>query len=426
MKTIRTMRPIPLAALVACALLSPLAWAQTAATPAASASTPARPPIREELRVPFTEIQTLINDKKYEQAKEKLKIVAAIPNKSPYESYLSARFTEPVTRALDDASGTAAAVEQMLQLNEAGGWLKQEDALRLMQGVGITYYRAKDYAQTAVWMERNIKAGGKDPAVKDLRIKSYLLSKNLERGSELLNEEFAASEAAKTAPQQAYIDLYMRARSQLKDSAGVNRALEMMAQYYPSKDSWRSAINALLSRPDLQPRLQIDVFRLAFHLGTLEEANDYTDYISLAQKTVFSGEALRAYDQGAAAGLLGTGASTDAHKKLRAKLAHEVEQDQKTSAADIANVLKKPDGSFAFNHGLNMVGMQQFDKGIDLMEKGIAKGIPKFPEEARLRLGVAYVQAGQTEKAQQIFATLSGPGGITELARYWTWVIRKP
>ena len=60
------------------------------------------------------------------------------------------------------------------------------------------------------------------------------------------------------------------------------------------------------------------------------------------------------------------------------------------------------------------------------MEKAIAKGIAKRPEDARLRLAVAYVQAGQTDKAAPIFANLTGPEGLTELARYWTWAIRKP
>jgi len=39
---------------------------------------------------------------------------------------------------------------------------------------------------------------------------------------------------------------------------------------------------------------------------------------------------------------------------------------------------------------------------------------------------VAYIQAGQTDKASQILATVSGPEGLTELVRYWTWAIRKP
>jgi tetratricopeptide (TPR) repeat protein len=239
----------------------------------------------------------------------------------------------------------------------------------------------------------------------------------------LIDEEIAASELAKKAPPQNYLEMLAQARNNLKDAAGTTRATELLVQYYPSKDHWRSLINRLWSRSDLATRLHLDVFRLAFYNGTLEEATDYSEYVDFAQKAGFSGEALQAFDKGATAGLLG---STDAQKKLRAKLVQENDQDRKTLAADTANALKKPDGFALFNIGLNLVGMQQFDKGLELMEKGIAKGFPKRPEEARLRLGMAYAQAGQADKAQQTFATISGPEGMTELARYWILAIRKP
>lgn len=422
------MHPLLLGVLAAGALLTPIAWAQTAPAPAptAAASAPAGPTIRPELRTPLLDAQSLIAEKKYGLAKEKIQAANAVPNKTDYESYITARVALAVANGEDDAQSADKLVEQILQLNKNGAWLKPEETLPLMQAVGITHYRTKGYAQSASWLDRYVTAGGSDPAFMDARIRSHLLSGNLQRGSELINEEIAASEKAKTAPSKPYLEMLAQARSNLKDVAGSTRALELLVQHYPSKDHWRSVINRLWARSDLATRLQLDVFRLAFYTGTPEETNDYTEYIDFAQKSGFSGEALRAFDQGAAAGLLGTGANAEAHKKLRTKLALENEQDRKTLTADIANALKKPDGSAAFNVGLNMVGMQQFDKGLELMEKALAKGIAKRPEEARLRLAVAYIQAGQPEKASQTLATVSGPEGLTELVRYWTWAIRKP
>lgn len=72
------------------------------------------------------------------------------------------------------------------------------------------------------------------------------------------------------------------------------------------------------------------------------------------------------------------------------------------------------------------MGQGQFDKGIELLEKGIAKGLPKRPEDARLHLAIAQVLAGQTDKAKQTFATVSGSGGMDDLVRYWLLAIRKP
>ena len=422
------MKPLPFirrsAVVVACSLVAPLtAWAQTAAAPNAAASAPAAPTIRPELRTLLLEAQTFLNGKKYPQASEKVQLANAVADKTPYEDYILSRIALSIAIAEDDAPSANKLLEQILTLNAKGAWLKTEETLPLMHAVGITNYRSKDYAQAAQWMDRNVQAGGEDPALKNVRINAFLLAGNMQRGSDLLNEEIAAAEQAKKPPAQNHLEMLAQARNNLKDTAGYTRALEMLVLHYPSKDHWRSLMNRLWARSDLASRLQLDLFRLAFFNSTPEESTDYSEYVDFAQKGGFSGEALSAFDQGAAAGLLG---SSEAHKKLRAKLVMENEQDRKNLAADTAAALKKPDGFALFNIGLNLVGMKQFDKGLELMEKGIAKGIPRRPEDARLRLGAAYAQAGQADKAIQTLATVSGPEGLTELARYWTLAVRKP
>jgi len=417
------MRTVRLSALLACLMATGVAGAQTAAAPATAASAAAGPTIRAELRTLLLDAQNLMTDKKTAAAKEKVQSANAVADKSPYESFITARVALALAIGDDDATTAAKLLEQILQLNSSGAWLTVEETLPLMQAVGVAHYRVKDYAQAAAWMERNIKAGGTEQTVRDARIQSYLLAGNLARGSELLNEEIAAAEKAQKVPAQPYLEMLAQARTSLKDTAGSTKALEMLVRYYPSKDNWRNLVNRLWARSDLASRLQLDVFRLAFFVSTPEEASDYSEYIDFAQKSGYSAEALRVYDLGASAGLLG---SSEAHKKLRAKLAQEVEQDRKTLAADTAAALKKPDGFALFNIGLNQIGMQQYDKGLELMEKAIAKGIPRRPEDARLRLAVAYVQAGQTDKALQTFASVSGPEGLDDIVRYWTLAIRKP
>jgi tetratricopeptide (TPR) repeat protein len=349
-----------------------------------------------------------------------------MPDRSAFDNYLIASVALSGAIAEDDAPTAAKLLEQILQLNATGGWLKPQETLRLMQGVGIAHYRVKDYAGAAAWMERNIKAGGNEPAVRELRANAYLLAGDLQHGSDLINDEIVASEKANVAPRQIYLEMLAQARNTLKDPAGYTRALELMVQYYPTKEHWRGLMNRLWGRSDLAVRLQLDVSRLGFYTGTAEEASDYQEYVDFAQKAGFSGEALQAFDQGVTAGLLGTGPKADVQKKQRSKLVAEIEQDRKTVVADTAAALKKPDGLALFNIGLNMVGMQQYDKGLELMEKAIAKGISKHPEDARLRLAVAYALAGNNDKALQGFATVSGPEGLDDLVRYWKLAIRKP
>jgi hypothetical protein len=71
------------------------------------------------------------------------------------------------------------------------------------------------------------------------------------------------------------------------------------------------------------------------------------------------------------------------------------------------------------NLGYAYVTMGQFDKGIDLMKQGIAKGVSKNPEDARLRLGYAQALAGKLEDSVATLKAVSGNDGRGDLARYW-------
>jgi len=423
------MRTFPLNALLAALLLSGAsAMAQTAAAPApaAAASAPAGPSVRPEMGKHLIDAQNLLNEKKYAEAKEKLKLASAFADKSPYENYLVALLSLNVAVNEDDAPNSAKFMEQLLTLNATGQWAKPADVVTMLQNVGVVHYRAKDYAAAASWMERNLKEGGTSTAAKNVRIQSYTLAGNFQRTTELAEEEIALAKKEGRAPALPYLELLAQARNQLKDAPGGTRAIELLVTYYPKTDYWQSLVNRLWTRPDLTPALHLDVFRLAFFTGALAETSDYQEYIDFAQRGGYSAEALTAFDKGAEAGLMGTGANVEAHKKLRAKLAAEAEQDKKTAAADAANALKKPNGVAMVNLGYSLVGQGQFDKGIELLEKGIAKGVPKRPEDARLHLAIAQVLAGQTDKAKQTFATVSGPAGMDDLVRYWLLAIRKP
>lgn len=428
------MRTFPLNAVLAALLLSgapamsqtATAPAPAATAPASAASAPTGPSVRPDIGKYLIEAQSLLNEKQYAQSKEKLLRAIAFADKTPYENYLITLLSLNVAVNEDDSVNAPKLMEEMLNMNAAGKWATQSDIVAMLQNVSVVQFRAKNYTQAAVWAERNLKEGGTNSSVKNVRIQSYLFANDYQRATELAEEEITLSQKEGRPPAEAYLQILAQARGQLKDVAGGTRAIELLVVHHPKAEYWQSLVNRLWTRPDLTPALHLDVFRLGFRVGALQETNDYSEYIDFAQRGGFSAEALKAYDKGAEAGLLGTGDKAEAHKKLRAKLAAEAEQDTKTSAADIANALKKPNGIAMVNVGFGLIGQGQYDKGIELLEKGIAKGLSKRPDDARLHLGIAYALAGQTDKAKQVFATVSGKEGLDELARYWTLALRKP
>ena len=393
--------------------------------PASAAEAPTNV-VRPEVGKPLLEAQTLINEKKLPQAKEKLMAANSVPDKTPYENYVISRVSLSAAIIEDDAPTAEKMLTQVLEMSKDTTWLKPEESLQLMQAVGIVHYRVKSYAPAAEWMERYVKAGGLDATAKTLRVQALFLGGNYPRAIAVVSEENAQTLKDGKVPPVGYLEILAQSYDKLKDNENYVRAFEMLVKYHPKKEYWQSLVNRLWAKPDLASRLQLDVFRLANQTGTLQETNDYLEYVDFAQKAGYSAEALKAYDQGAAAGLLATGANAAAHAKLRAKLVQESEQDRKNANTEATNAAKKPDGTSMIRVGMNLVGLGQTDKGLELMEKGIAKGGLKRPEDARLDLGIAYTMAGQTEKAAQIFATVSGKEGLDELGRYWILAIRKP
>jgi tetratricopeptide (TPR) repeat protein len=77
------------------------------------------------------------------------------------------------------------------------------------------------------------------------------------------------------------------------------------------------------------------------------------------------------------------------------------------------------DGNALVRIGLGYTGLGQYDKGIALIQKGIAKGDLKHPEDARLALGIAYFRAGNKAKAAEAFRGVKGTEGTADLARLW-------
>jgi tetratricopeptide (TPR) repeat protein len=396
--------------------------------PEAGASAPAPSNVvRPEVGKPLLEAQTLLGEKKLPQVKEKLQAANSVPDKTAYENYVISRVTLSAAITEDDAATAEKMLNQVLQLSqEGGGWLKPEDNLQLTQAVGIVNYRTKNYAAAATWLERFLKAGGVSDNARALRVQAMFLGGDYQKVIDVIEAENAQTIKDGKLPTASYLEILGQAYDRKKDLVGSSRALEMLIKHYPKKEYWQSLLARLGAKPDFASRLQLDLLRLSAHVGALVESNDYSEYVDFAQRAGYSAEALKAYEQGAAAGLLGSGANAAVDAKQRARLVQESEQDRKSADKEAAAAAKRPDGTSMLRVGMNLVGLGQADKGLELMEKGIAKGGLKRPDDAWLDLGIAYAMAGKNDKAEQAFTKVSGKEGLEELGRYWLLAIRKP
>jgi hypothetical protein len=69
--------------------------------------------------------------------------------------------------------------------------------------------------------------------------------------------------------------------------------------------------------------------------------------------------------------------------------------------------------------------MGQHDKAVDLIEKGIAKGGLRRPDDARLRLALAMAQSPKSKaKGMQALRNVAGTDGTADLARLYAVVMQ--
>jgi len=154
--------------------------------------------------------------------------------------------------------------------------------------------------------------------------------------------------------------------------------------------------------------------------GTLTKTEDFMELAQLALQAGLPTEARKIADQGFKSGVLGTGPEAARHQRLR-DLAVKQEADAKANlAGQVADAQTQKTGDALVKYGYTQVSLGDVDAGIKLIEQGIAKGGLRFPEDGKLRLGMAQMQSPKTKAAAaQTLRSVKGSDGAADVARLW-------
>lgn len=413
--------PIALAALLLCvgtATLSSMpqqAFAQASASAAASAP---QNTVRSEMGKPFSEIEKLVTAKQFQQALEKIKELNAFEKKTPYEEFSIQRMLAVVASNTANTELLASSFDAMIN----SSFLSQAEKIKFSEGMAGTYYNEKKYDQAKKWALRNLELDKNNKSMIDLLPRIMYLQEDFAGASKELNLQLQAADQAKTVPSFDMLHLLISCYLKTKDMAGYTSTLERMVTHYPKKEYWGDLLYRVVGNPSFAERLRLDWYRLLLTTDNLEEPAQYVEMAELALLAGLPHEAKKVVDAGYAAKLLGTGKDAAKHKPLQDKINKQAADDAKSLEAGDAAAKASKTGIGLVNTGYNYVVYGQFEKGIALIEQGIAKGGLKAPEEAKLHLGMAYLQAGNKEKAAEIFKTIQGKDGAADLGRYWLMV----
>ncbi|WP_193098427.1 tetratricopeptide repeat protein [Burkholderia sp. Z1] len=363
--------------------------------------------LRPDVAKPLAAAQELYRAHKYRDALGKIAQAAAVPNRTPYETYMVEEMRGAAAMAAGDSGTAAQAYETVLN----SGRLSGEDEQRTTAALAGIYFQQKNYPLAIRTAQRYQKAGGTDPEMRTLLTQSYYLSNDCAPVVSQLKASTDAQANGGHAPDEGQLQMLATCAQKVKDGNAYRGALGLLVAYHPSPAYWDEMVTAIRGNPGYLSSLDLDIYRLRRATGSLATADAYMEMTQLALVAGQPAEGKQVIDQGFATGVLGKDAQADREKRLQALAAKRAQP-----VADAATPVAPLDA------GMNLVFAGHAQQGLPMMEQAIAKGGLEHPDAARLRLGEAYYVAGQKTRAVQVLRTVKGADGSGDLAKLWTAV----
>ena len=371
--------------------------------------------VRPEIGKPLQAARDLMKAQKHREALGKIAEADNVPGKTANENYLINYMRFSAASAAGDADTAAKARDVVL----ASGNVPAAAQAKLVEAMVGVYYKSKEYAKAIQLASRHLRDNGGNAQIRQLLAQAYYLNNEFAKAATEMQSMVQAEVQAGKTPSETQLQLLATSYNRTKDNAGYASALEKLVTYYPKREYWVDLLGRVQRKSGYASRLDIDVFRLRFATGNVKTTADFMEMSQLALQAGSSAEAKKIVDQAYAAGVLGTGAEAERHKRLRDLATKSVTEAQQSLAQRETEAAAAKDGGPLVSVGFETVMAGRYDKGIHLMEQGIKKGNLKYPDDAKLHLGAAYFLAGNKSRAVEVFKTVRGTDGSADLARLW-------
>ena len=393
---------------------SSIAAASLVALAVSLGSTAQAQSLRPEVGKPLQQAYDLIKAGKGKEALAKVREADGAANKTAAETLQIERMRAAAAQRAGDSGTAIQALESLY------GKVSGAEQGQIAEQIASAYATAKDNAKASQWVQKAQAAGNGSASLRQLQ--AYLQGSSGDYGA-IAKEAAAAVSAAEQAgrrPDEGDLLRLADAQSRTGNTAGQAATLEKLLFTHPKKEYWAIYLARLPRKSGFSDRFALDVMRLKLATGSLTKTDEFMEMSQLALQAGLPTEGKAIVDKGFAAGVLGTGAEAGRHQRLR-DLANKQEVDGKAAIDQRATAAAaNKDGNELVQIGYAYASMGQADKGIPLIEQGIAKGGLKRPEDAKLRLGLAMLQAGKNKaKAVQVLRSVQGADGAADLGKLW-------
>jgi hypothetical protein len=370
--------------------------------------------IRPEVGRPLQQASEMLKAGNARGALTKANEANAVGGKSAAEQTMIDRMRGAAAQRAGDSSTAIAAFESLY------GRTSGAEQAQMAEQVAFAYSQQKNNAKAAEWVAKARAAGGNSASLNQLA--AFLQGSSGDYGQIFKDANAQVSAAERDGRRPGEDDLLRLADAARRtgNNGAYSVALEKLVLYYGKKDYWVAHLASLQRKPGFSDRLALDVQRLKLAQGLIGKSDEYMELAQLALQAGFPVEAKAIVDKGYTSGALGTGEQAPRHQRLK----DLVLKSQADSAANIAqqaaDAATQKEGNDLVKAGTVYASMGQADKAVELIEKGIAKGGLKRPDDAKLRLALAMAGSAKTKaKGLQALRAVGGTDGTAEVARLY-------
>lgn len=225
----------------------------------------------------------------------------------------------------------------------------------------------------------------------------------------------ARQKASGQAVPLAWIDRAIAMAYQAGDWSEVGQLYRDRLNQRDGKEEWRSALINYQSSAELEPQLQLDLYRLQAANGAIASERDYQAYAQAAEKSGYYAEAKAIIEAGRKAGKLTPSQSVTSQllKSVTPKATKEIAalpaQAKKAAAAS--------NGKDAQAVADSYFSLGQFPQAVDYYRLALNKG-GVDAGRVNARLGVALARSGDLTNGQIMLTQVSG--NWAAIAGFWS------
>ena len=376
--------------------------------------------LRPQVGKPLQQASELLGAGKAREALAKVSEAETVKGKTADELLTIARMKGAAAQRAGDYAIAIDAFESVF------GKVDAAEQRQIAEALAHAHAQLRQWPQAQQWIDKARHLGADPVALRELQ--SYVQSQTGDYAA-IARASAAAVTVAEKAGKRPGEDELLRladAQQRMGEPDAYLDTLGKLLSNYPKPDYWRAYLERLPRKTGFSDRYRLDVLRLRLASGTLDEADDFMALAQLALQARLPDEAQKVIDQGFADGVLGQGADAARHQRLRDlavkdRLARKAGIDAEIAPAEMA-----PNGNLLVEVGYAVVTMGDVERGISLIERGIAKGGLKRPQEAGLRLGMAQLQSSASKaNGVRTLRDVHGNDGVADIARLWTLLARK-